>query len=235
MGSGPGRGGRSATSVLNLPQFRTSWRDVTRVSKDVTTGMTEKEAAAVVRHERPILVYVYNDEKDDDARFAIEEAAAFANDKVAVGARFFDCVRLDLETAKSDRMLKEHLGRQNSLLFVRPDYSVANAMHFKGSKLAAAKVFGAMCKTMKLDYSNCVKSAYSKMQKLQKSRVKLDREMVKVNQLDEKIVAEKSAKKREKMIKERDKEQEKLDAQYAKIDEKMGKLFALQVKEKAEA
>ena len=194
--------------------------------------MTEKEAAALSRMDRPMLVYVYNDEKDEDARFAIEESNAFANDKVAVGARFFDCVRIDLETAKKDRALKGHLGTENSLIFVRPDYKVATAVNFKSTKLKAAKIFSGMCKTMQMDYSNCVKTAYTKMQKLQKSRVKLDRELLKVTQIDDKIVAEKSAKKREKLIAERDKAQGKLDEQYAKIDEQMGKLFELTAKQK---
>lgn len=189
--------------------------------------MTEKEAASLSRADRPMLVYVYNEDKNDDARFAIEEASAFLNDKVAVGARFFDCVRIDLASAKKDRALKGSLGTENSLIFVRPDYKVASAIQFKATKLTASKIFGAMCATMKLDYGNCVKTAYTKMRKLQKDRVKLDRELLKVTQIDAKILNEKSAKKRERLISERDKAQEKLDSEYAKIDEQMGKLFEL--------
>lgn len=223
-------GGRSKTSVTNLPQFRVSWKDVTRVSRDVTTGMTEKEAAAAVRNERPILVYVYNDEVEEDARFAIESASAFMDDKVAVGARYFDCVRIDAETAKKDHALKDHIGRVNSLLFVRPNYEVADALYFKGTRVNARKVFGEMCATLKLDYENCVKSAYSKMKKIQKERVDLDQEQAKIAALDGKILEEKSERRREKLIAERDELQAKLDKKFEKIDAEEAKIFELELK-----
>jgi len=220
-------GGRSKTSVTNLPQFRVTWKDVTRVSRDVTTGMTEKEAAAIARNERPLLVYVYNDEVEEDARFAIESATAFMDDKVAVGARFFDCVRIDAETAKSDHMLKDHVGRVHSLVFVRPNFEVADSLQFKGTKVNARKVFGEMCATMKLDYENCVKTAYEKMRKIQKERVDLDKEQSEIAALDDKILEEKSAKRREKLVAERNELQSKLDAKFEKIDAEEAKLFEL--------
>ena len=192
--------------------------------------MTEAQAKAISRADKPILVYVYNDEVDEDARFAIEEASAFVDDKVAIGARFFTCVRIDAETAKNDRALKEHVGRANSLIFVRPDYKVAKTIMFKGKKISARKVFGGMCATMKLDYQNCVSSAYSKMKKVQKDRLKLDQEQNKVGSLDDKIANEKTASRREKLIAQRDKIQEKLDAKYEKIDARETELFELKLK-----
>jgi hypothetical protein len=192
--------------------------------------MTEEQATAASRNDRPILVYVYNDEIDEESRFSIAKASAFADDKVAVGARFFDCVRIDAATAKEDHALKAHIGRANSLIFVRPDYKVSKVFHFKGVKIQARKVFGEMCATMRLDYANCVKTAYGKMKKIQKERVSLDQDQVKVSAIDDKIVNEKSAKRRDKLVAERDKLQTKLDAQYEKIDAKEAKLFELTAK-----
>ncbi|MEM8885913.1 MAG: hypothetical protein AAGD14_17750 [Planctomycetota bacterium] len=204
-------GGRSATSVLNNPEFRVEWRDVTRVSKALTSGMTQAEAESIKAHERPMLVYVYNDERDEETRFAIEEANAFLDEKVAVGARFFDCVRIDLATAKEDAKLKDHLPRNNGLLFVRPNYEVAHAIHFKGTKVKPSAVYAKMCATMKLDYENCVKKTYKEMRKIQKDRAKLDRESNEVMKLDDKILNEKSNAKREKLIGKRDKLRKALD------------------------
>lgn len=208
-----------------------SWKDVTRVTQDVTTGMTEAQAAAISRNDKPLIVYVYNDEVDEDARFSIENASAFVDDKVAIGARFFDCVRIDAETAKNDRALKEHIGRANSLIFVRPDFKVAKVVHFKGTKINARKVFGNMCSTMKFDYENCVSTAYSKMKKIQKSRLKLDQELSKVSALDLKIADEKSARRRDKLVAQRDKMQEALDTKYEKFDAQEAKLFELTLKQ----
>jgi hypothetical protein len=224
------RGGRSSTSVVNLPQFRVTWRDVTEVKVAVTSGMTEAQAKMVSRNGKPLLVYVYNDEVDDQARYSIEEAGAFFDDKVAVGARLFDCVRIDMESAKSDGALKEHLGRENTIVFLRPDYTYAESIEFKSTKVKARSVFGAMCKTMKLDYENCVSTTYKKMKALQKERIKLEKDASKVADFDEKILRETSANKREKLVASRDKVQEALDAEYAKLDEQENKLFDLVAK-----
>ena len=129
---------------------------MTEVKVDVTSGMTESQAQAISRNDKPLLVYVYNDEADEEARYSIEEASAFFDDKVAVGARLFDCVRIDMESAKSDNALKDHLGRANTIVFLRPDYKFVDSIEFKSTKVKARSVFGAMCKTMKLDYKNCV-------------------------------------------------------------------------------
>lgn len=230
-GSGAARaGGRSSTSVINLPQFRVSWRDVTEVKIDVTSGMTEEQAKALSRNDKPLMVYVYNDLADEEARYSIENASAFFDDKVAVGARLFDCVRIDLESAQSDGALKEHLGRDNTIIFLRPDYKFAGAIEFKSTKIKPRSVFGAMCKTMKLDYKNCVATTYKKMKSIQKERVKLQPDARKVAEFDEKILKESSAKKREKLVSSRDKAQEELDAKHAKIDEKENELFNLVAK-----
>jgi len=192
--------------------------------------MTEEQAQAVSHNDKPILVYVYNDEEQEDARFAIEAATAFGDDQVAIGARFFECVRIDIESAKNDRALKDHIGRQNSLVFVRPNYEVADALHFKETRIASRKIFGEMCATLRMDYENCAKKAYSEMRKIMKERVELDQEADDVRKLDAEILEQESARKREKLIAQRDKVQKKLDDAYLKIDEAESKLFKLEPK-----
>ena len=228
-------GGRSKTSVVNLPQFKVSWRDVTEVKVEVTSGMTESQAEAISRSDKPLLVYVYNDIADEEARYSIEEASAFFDDKVAVGARLFDCVRIDMESAKSDGALKEHLGRANTLIFLRPNYKFVGAIEFKSTKVKARSVFGAMCKTMKLDYENCVATTYKKMKSIQKERAKLGPDSRKVLELEEKILGEENAKRRDKLVASRDKAQAELDEANAKIDEKESKLFNLVAKNNGKA
>jgi len=223
-------GGRSTTSVLNRPEFRVKWRDVTQVSRDLITGMTEDEAKAISRHERPLMVFVYNDELDEESRFEIESASAFLDDKVAVGARYFDCVRIDLESAKGDRVLKEHVGRANSLVFVRPNYEVAEKIFFKGVRVNARKVFGDMCKTLRLDYENCARKAAKEMRDIQKERYDLQREQAEVAEIDEDISEEESPRRREKLIEKRDELQDELDKQFTKLSEAEKKLFELKAK-----
>jgi hypothetical protein len=208
---------------------------VTRVSRDVVSGMSEAEAAKISRNDKPIMVYIYNDLLDEEARYSIEEASAFGDDKVAVGARLFDCVRIDIESAKKDRMLADHLGRENTLVMLRPNFKFSKAIVFKKNKVKARSVFAAMCATMKLDYKNCVATTYKKMKAIQKERSKLTPEQRKIDQIDEKILNEDSAKKRDKLVANRDKMQEKLDGSMAKLDQKEDQLFNLVEKASANA
>ena len=203
---------------------------MTKVSFNVTTGMSEVQAQAISRSDKPLIVYIYNDDADEEARFSIEESSAFFDDKVAVGARLFDTVRIDMESARKDRVLKEHLGRENSLVFLRPDYKFAKAIQFKGTKIRSRSVFSAMCATMKLDYKNCVATTYKKMKTIQKARAKLSPDANKIAQMDDKILNEKSDKSRDKLVVKRDKMQDKLDSAYVTLDEKENALFTLNAK-----
>ena len=192
--------------------------------------MTEEEAEEIGRNDRPLLVYVYNEEVDAKASFSIETSVAFYNDKVAVGARLFDAVRMDLEDAKKDRVLRDHLGRDNSLIFLRPDYKFAKAIHFKGTKVKPRAVFAAMCATMKLDYKNCVATTYKKMRVIQKARRKLAPDATKIAKIEDKIEREASEKRRARLTEQRDAMQAKLDAANAKLTAKEDALFALNAK-----
>ncbi len=192
--------------------------------------MTQEQAEAISRNDKPLVVYIYNDEVDEEARFSIEEAAAFFDDKVAVGARMFDMVRIDMESAKNDRVLKDHIGRENALVFLRPDYKFAKAIQFKGTKVKARSVFSAMCATMKLDYKNCVATTYKKMKTIQKARTKLAPDATKIAQMDDKILAETSDKSRDKLVAKRDKMQDKLDVENLKLDTQENALFTLSAK-----
>ncbi len=192
--------------------------------------MTQEQAEAITRSDKPLLVYIYNDDADKEARFSIENASAFFDDKVAVGARLFDTVRIDYESAKKDRVLKDHIGRENALVFLRPNYKFAKAIQFKGVRIKARSVFSAMCATMKLDYENCVATTYKKMKTIQKARSKLAPDATKIAQMDDKILAETSDKSRDMLVAKRGKMQDKLDAANLKLDTQETALFTLSAK-----
>ena len=46
----------------------------------VVTGMTEQEADAASRLQKPMILYVYDDSKFVDARFTTEQSAEFRTD-----------------------------------------------------------------------------------------------------------------------------------------------------------
>ena len=194
-----------------------------RVSKDVISGMTEEESRSTLTTDKPMMVFVY-DADAEDQRYMVEEDKVFFDDMVAVGARFFDCLRIDIESARTDRALAKSVKRAPALLFLRPDYTVHKTLT---GRFSARKIFAAMCSTTKQDYKSCVKSAFAGQKKLNKERTKLDREWVKLDQLNSRIDDEKGQRKRAKLIKKRDALDKKLSDAEVKLDECEAKLYKL--------
>ncbi len=169
--------------------------------------MTEQEAATAGRAGKPMLVFIYPETADDDDapdyRFMVEEDAAFADDKVAMGARFFDCLRIDAETARTDRVLKSYASTRPTLVFLRPNYE-ATKMVRTTKKFNAGKIVAAMRATLKLDYQNKLSRVASAQKSIQKERAKTDKLRAKLNELEQTIADTKSASKRAKLNKQRD-------------------------------
>jgi hypothetical protein len=200
---------------------------VDRVSKDVVTGMTEEAAEQTMRNDKPMLVYVY-DCDDEEARDAIEQERAFTTEKVAIGARFFDRLRIDSESAAQDRLLADRIRRLPVIVFVRPNYEVASVMR---PKFSATRVFRSLCATMKKDYKNCVNTVLKKQKDIMKDRVALDRDRTKLVRLNEQIADEESARKREALVTERDELEKTVTGLQAKLDEREDALYKLEEKE----
>lgn len=165
--------------------------------------MTEEEARAAHRSDRPLLVYIYPDaasERDEDPRVAVEEDPAFRDESVVVGARFFDCVRIHEDDARADRTLKAHAGAAPCLVFLRPDLTPAKCL--KG-RFNAARIFPAMCAALKLDYENCLRTTIKEQGKLEEEMVKLYRQEEELARIGERIAAENRAAARQRLEEER--------------------------------
>lgn len=140
--------------------------------------MTEEQSAKASRSERPLLVFV----TDADATEGTEDDKAFGDERVAVGARFFDCVRISKADAAEDRILKSFAAKAPVLVLVRPNYEVA-ASH--GARFNASKLFDAMCATMKKDYKNCVQTVLKTQRDIEKERIAVERDREKLAKLEE--------------------------------------------------
>jgi predicted mannosyl-3-phosphoglycerate phosphatase (HAD superfamily) len=169
---------RGKASISSNPQFQIRWRDVTSVSTEITTGMTEEESAKASRAEKPLFVFIH----DADVTTGTEDDKAFQDERVAVGARFFDCVRVSKADAAEDRLLASYAAKAPILVFVRPNFEVA-ASH--PARFNASKMFDAMCATMKKDYKNCVQTVLKQQREIQKERAALEREKEKLVKLEE--------------------------------------------------
>jgi len=223
---GGGAAARRSTNAATQPQFKVTWRDVESVSRDIVTGMSEEDAAEASLHDKPMMVLVY-DVNDEEARYAIEKDRNFTNEKVAIGARFFDRMAIDSENAVKDRVFGGKLGRLPALYFVRPTYEVVTVMRVKFS---AGKVFRAMCATMKKDYENCVNTVLKKQREIMKDRVALDKDVTKLERLNEQIADEQSAQKRKDMVAQRDVLEKSVTERQTKLTAREDALYELQLK-----
>lgn len=170
----------------------------------ITTGMTEEQAAAVHRNERPLLVYVYGDaasERDEDPRVAVEEDAAFRDERVVVGARFFDCVRIHEDDARQDGTLKRFAAAAPCLVFVRPDFTAEKSLR---GRFDAARIFAAMCATVEKDYANCLKKTLKEQEKLEDALVAVYGRRAELGAMEQRLADEKDAAKRKQLQEKRD-------------------------------
>ena len=120
-----------------------------------------------------------------DARYAIESDKAFADESVVVGARFFDCVRLEVVRARANVALRPHVGRVPCLLAVRPNGEIVKSIR----KLSAAGVFVAMRTTLSKDYTNRLDRAVKEQRAILKEQAKLERDRGKLARLEGKELA----------------------------------------------
>lgn len=169
---------RGKASLTSNPQFQIRWRDATGVATEITTGMTEEESAKASRAEKPLFVFIH----DADATVGTEDDKAFEDERVAVGARFFDCVRVSKADAAEDRLLKPYAAKAPILVFLRPNFEVAGAHQ---ARFNASKIFDGMCGAMKKDYKNCVDTVLKQQKEIEKDRADLQREKDKLAKLEE--------------------------------------------------
>ena len=138
-----------------MARLKISWRSLNEIAPQaVTTGETEENAEeakqAGMRAEKPMLVYVTSDDPTDKTTRKLE-AIVFANEKVGLGAKFFDTIKVTHGDALQDRLLKEHGRFAPRLVFLTRDYAVTDVMQKK--QLTAGKILKSMQKLARKEYA----------------------------------------------------------------------------------
>ena len=74
-----------------MDRLRIDWKSLTAVAPSAAATGEDKapETASTMRAERPLMVYVVSSDGNDSATRKLEDVV-FANEQVAVGAKFFD-------------------------------------------------------------------------------------------------------------------------------------------------
>jgi len=118
-----------------------------------------------------MVVYVTTDDASNNDVRKLEDVC-FTDERVAIGAKFFRCVKISAADAAQDRLLKEHGDEAPRLLFVKRDYEVVRVLEDR--RLSASKINKAMEKLCRAEYRNRYGSMQSKYAKLLNELDRLD-------------------------------------------------------------
>jgi len=226
---GPTTQGRPAP-IADLPEFGIEWKDVRRVSPVTVSGISEAEARQAARAKKPMLVYIFGTDRKSgrDPRFVVETHRVFRDEDVAVGTRFYTCLRIHELDAKRDRALKKYASRAPCLVYLRPDYRGVKCLP---TKWKADKVYLAMDVTLGKDFTNCIHCALKARKTMQQEDAAIAQGRAEQAELEQRIAREKNARSLASLQRKRD----ALAARLAQAEKDLGRrkkeLFELQPKQ----
>ena len=140
--------------------------------KAASTGDAQvSEGAGRLVADRPMLIYVTADDATSVATRKLEDIS-FKDERVAIGGKFFRCVKISAGDAAQDRLLKDAGKATPRLILVKRNYEVIKVLEKK--KLSASKVQAAMAKLAKAEYKSSFSSMLSKYAKLLNELDRLD-------------------------------------------------------------
>jgi hypothetical protein len=136
-----------------MDRLRIDWKSLTAVAPQAAaTGDDEaKTPASSMRTERPLMVYVMSTDATDSATRKLEDVV-FANEQVAVGAKFFDAVKISEADAAQDRILAEAGDGAPRIIFLGRDYKVDAVL--EGKAASAGRLKAAMGALVAREYEN---------------------------------------------------------------------------------
>ena len=173
--------------------------------------------------ERPMLVYVTSDDATNSISRKLEDVG-FADERVAIGSKFFKCVKISAGNALQDRLIKANGKATPRLLFVKRDYTVMATLERKN--LSGGKIVKAMAKLARSEYKNSFDSMVSSYAKLLNELDRLEGKKAQIAD-NERRVREKPNKSKAKKI---EREKVKYDKAVAEWKAKEEKLLAFKPK-----
>lgn len=136
-----------------MAKLNIQWRSLDSVApKGVTTGQSGEEtakAAAAMRAERPMLIYITSDDAEDKDTRKLE-SVVLKSETVCVGARFFDTIKMTAGSALQDRILKDAGDAAPRLVLIDRDYQVHKVLERSG--ISGGKLIKAMKSLTRKEY-----------------------------------------------------------------------------------
>jgi len=189
------------------------------------TGDAEanKEAAKRIA-DKPMLVYVTSDDNTDSTTRKLEDVC-FADERISIGAKFFDCIKVTAGNALQDRLLKENGDETPRILLVSRDYEVQDVL--EPNSLSSGKIVRAMSRAVRTDYKDSFDRLVSKYAKLLNELDRLDDKRVLIQNKIERAEGD------EYKLKKIERDQKEHEKEMAKWKEKEEKLLAFRLREPA--
>lgn len=183
----------------------------------------EQQQQSATRLEKPMLIFI-NAEDDTDSDMRKLEDVVFADERVQLGAKFFDCVKMTPGDAEQDRLVKEAGRLTPRLIFVGRDYKVEDVI--EGHKISSGKVVRAMQTVVRGEYETNFDTMVKEYRKLLDELDRLDSKRAYI--ADQKArLAEKADARRERKIQ---RDEEELQAEMADWTKKEQELLQLRRK-----
>ena len=103
-----------------------------------------------MRAEKPMMVYVTSDDPTDKVTRKLE-AVVFTNEKVCLGAKFFDTIKVSAGDALQDRILSENGRYTPRMVLLTREYKVVATLQKK--QISGGKLLKAMQRVAKKEYA----------------------------------------------------------------------------------
>ncbi|MFI5403339.1 MAG: hypothetical protein ACHQ1G_10405 [Planctomycetota bacterium] len=161
--------GRSAACQERLT---IQWHEMEVVAPEAAdTGTDPAAASRAMRARRPMLVLVTDGSAGDKAMAKLEEVV-FKSEQVAIGAKFFDTLKVSTETAAADRVLAKAGAGTPRLILLTRDYKVHEVLDGNGA--SASKLVKGMASLARAEYQTDFDTVLKDYVKLLNERDRLD-------------------------------------------------------------
>ncbi len=174
-----------------------------------------------------MVIYVTADDETSGVARKLEDIS-FKDERVAIGAKFFRCVKISASDAAEDRILKVNGKSTPRLIFMKRNHQVVRVL--EGRKLSASKINKAMAKLCSAEFKNRYGSMLSGYAKLLNELDRLDDVRTKLA-ADAKRIADSKKKKNVSKRKKYDKAKADFDKKMKAWNASETKLLELKLKQ----
>jgi len=148
---GPLRAGCDDRSGASRAKLKIAWLVVTDVAPEPAATGADSKAVEEAKWDKPMMVYIPSDDPADSITRKLN-SVVFANEKVAIGAKFFETLKISRRHALDDRLLASHADPTPQIVFLKRDFTEHAALSKK--QISASKLLKTMRSLVREEYVN---------------------------------------------------------------------------------